>query len=574
MPQTYPAAVAAKTLELTAAYQAAWAHVIAEQQRVALGLVTNPRLWRQRDRLVEIRQRIELEMANVDALAQGWVSREYPRFYMAGAEQAATKLASPFQWTQNHRDAVVLAASDTMDDLLEATAFVREDTKRFLREVIRREVVKDQLVGRTAVQTSRNVTRYLEARGIHAVRYANGARVGLATYAEMAVRTKTAVAYNVGSLNQGAEFGVKFYEVFDGPSCGWTSHSDVDLANGSIRSAQEAATFVIAHPRCARSFGPRPDIQTKPQAKKAEPTAGGQAKDRPEAAGRPLEAAARTKASREAAVSRRTQAGLQARIRTPQRVLDRRAAMFQKVRLPAARLPGTRPPGQGQQPPPPSRSALGENLEVLSPEGDPIVARHLADLDLVPAHIHAQMRASGVRVQLKAGNVTDFPGLEIYKGMVPRGWEGTGKGWEDVPGLFHVESQRVIAGGVEGVVGHGTKSLVLHEYGHGVDAAYGVLRGVPGVGHWNRKLLSGHPEWRAIHADVEDLLKPYYRQADEAGPEELFAEGFSRWTQDGKEGLMDLFTSRDGYGRELLRVQRAVDAADEFFTRQLAAAAE
>jgi hypothetical protein len=382
VPQTYPADLALLTNQLADAYGRAWSHVVAEQQRVAQGLALNPRLWRQRDRLAEVRQRIELEMTNVDALAAHWTSREFPRHYMAGAEDAAARLASPFEWTQTHREAVVLLAKDTMDDLLEATTHVRDDTKRFLREVIRPAVLTDQLAGKTAKQTARNVTRYLQARGIHAVKYANGARVGLATYAEMAIRTKTAVAYNVGTFNQGAEFGVKFYEVFDGGSCGWTSHNDVDLANGSIRSAEEAATFTIAHPNCARSFGPRPDLATKTEAKKAEPTAGGQAKDRPEAAQFPLEAAARTGAARQAAGARRSAAGLQGRVRTPQRVLERRAAMLQRVRLPRTpRGPGraTPPPEPPIQPPTPAASWQAELDDLLAQRPDFVVGREAVD---------------------------------------------------------------------------------------------------------------------------------------------------------------------------------------------------
>lgn len=333
----FDAELAQLTDQLTKAYNDAWRQVLAEQQRVAQGIATNPRLWRQRDRLVEMRQRIELEMRNVDALAEAWVTREYPKFYLAGAEKAATQLHSPFSWTQTHRDAVVLLVRDTMDDLLEATAFVRDDTKRFIRAASKAALERGQLVGRTARQTASKLSQFIEARGIHAVRYANGAKHGLADYAEMMVRTKTAVAYNVGTLNQGAEFGVKYYEVFDGPSCGWSSHNDTELANGKIVSAKEAATYVIAHPRCARSFGARPDITTPVVAKGAKPTPGGQELPRPEAPGLPLEAAARTREAREAAAARRTQAGLEGRVRTPQRVMARRAAMLQRGPGAAAR---------------------------------------------------------------------------------------------------------------------------------------------------------------------------------------------------------------------------------------------
>lgn len=54
-------------------------------------------------------------------------------------------------------------------------------------------------------------------------------------------------------------------------NCGWTQHDDDDLAHGSIRSAEEAAHYVIAHPRCRRSFGPRPDVTTERDRAEAQP---------------------------------------------------------------------------------------------------------------------------------------------------------------------------------------------------------------------------------------------------------------------------------------------------------------
>jgi hypothetical protein len=60
-------------------------------------------------------------------------------------------------------------------------------------------------------------------------------------------------------------------QVFDGPSCGWKSHDDDDLAAGSIRSLVDAARHPIAHPNCRRAFGPRPDIESEEQAAAAKP---------------------------------------------------------------------------------------------------------------------------------------------------------------------------------------------------------------------------------------------------------------------------------------------------------------
>lgn len=68
--------------------------------------------------------------------------------------------------------------------------------------------------------------------------------------------TETANAYNQASLAGYATTGlVEKVEVFDGDGCGWTSHDDPDLANGSIRTLDEGQRQVIAHPRCQRAFG-------------------------------------------------------------------------------------------------------------------------------------------------------------------------------------------------------------------------------------------------------------------------------------------------------------------------------
>jgi hypothetical protein len=79
-------------------------------------------------------------------------------------------------------------------------------------------------------------------------------------WAESATLAKSAVAYNAGTLNWVREAGVRHVEVFDGFDCGWTTHRDVDKANRTVRTVEEAAEQPISHPRCQRAFGPRPDL--------------------------------------------------------------------------------------------------------------------------------------------------------------------------------------------------------------------------------------------------------------------------------------------------------------------------
>lgn len=49
-------------------------------------------------------------------------------------------------------------------------------------------------------------------------------------------------------------------------NCGWTSHDDPDKANGTVRHIDDAENHPISHPRCARSFAPRPDVTSQAEA--------------------------------------------------------------------------------------------------------------------------------------------------------------------------------------------------------------------------------------------------------------------------------------------------------------------
>lgn len=71
-------------------------------------------------------------------------------------------------------------------------------------------------------------------------------------------RTETANAYNLGTIERyRATSLVDKVNVFDGPSCGWTTHSDPELANGKKVTLDEAAAHPISHPNCQRAFGAR-----------------------------------------------------------------------------------------------------------------------------------------------------------------------------------------------------------------------------------------------------------------------------------------------------------------------------
>lgn len=138
---------------------------------------------------------------------------------------------------------------------------------------------------------------------------------------------------------------------------------------------------------------------------------------------------------------------------------------------------------------------------------------------LLPDYILHRFKRKGVRFIACRGNVTDFE--SSLHGKVPRGWEKTGKTWDDVPGVFLPDKNRVVIATVDsdGVRiipdrsfhTHGSIDLLVHESLHGYDFAGG------------HAVTNDHRFRDARTADL-DRLDVYEKQDGDAGLQETFAE--------------------------------------------------
>lgn len=255
-----PKAVTELSAQLRAVYAQAWADI--ERRELA---IANDLLGRRAERLARIRElkdTVSTLMAHVDDQARAWVSQGLPKVYAMGAVDAA---AGAFAWSTPHLDAVTELARDSYDDLLGATRYVRRTTKDFISAAVRESAAVAIIGGETATKAAKDAAaRLVEEHGIHAVRYANGARHGLADYADLVLRTKTALAYNEGTFRQLEQAEIKYVEIFDGSGCGLTSHDDPQRASGLVLPLEEARAYPIAHPRCVMPGGrfvPYGDLQ-------------------------------------------------------------------------------------------------------------------------------------------------------------------------------------------------------------------------------------------------------------------------------------------------------------------------
>ena len=76
-------------------------------------------------------------------------------------------------------------------------------------------------------------------------------------------RTETAHALNWAATAGYRDSGiVPDCICLDSPDCGWDGHDDSELADGTVRSLDEAESFPTSHPNCVRAFAPNVDTGT------------------------------------------------------------------------------------------------------------------------------------------------------------------------------------------------------------------------------------------------------------------------------------------------------------------------
>ena len=209
--------------------------------------------------------------ALIENSATYWADQVIPDLYGQGVLQGVSQLDIPIQFEVLHHGAAKVLMDDAFDDV--ATGLLQvprnfsetiERAKSFeslasnRKELIRlaaREGLAQQLL--TGELSPADVARILRDRlwvdGIKIIDR-GGRRWSPEAYTRMLVRTKSAMAYNTGSLNVFGMEGVARVAVFDGEE-----HDDVCArANGQTWSIDYAAEHVLAHPNCRRAFGPVP----------------------------------------------------------------------------------------------------------------------------------------------------------------------------------------------------------------------------------------------------------------------------------------------------------------------------
>lgn len=167
-------------------------------------------------------------------------------------------------------------------------------------------------------------------------------------------------------------------------------------------------------------------------------------------------------------------------------------------------------------------SQVMDKLVVFQEESyDKVEANNMISrLEKIPYSMLEELADENIKIILSNTNITEVEEYEHLKGVTPRGWEGTGKTWDDVPGAG---GKAVVAriGYSEPSEAHGAINLELHETAHAID-------------EYVLKDISSSKEFKKLwKQEVSNIFgeNPYFVDY----PEEYFAETFAMYYLNEKE---------------------------------------
>lgn len=198
------------------------------------------------------------------ALTERWAATDLPVIYRDGAIRALERARADtrlFTWSADHQAAITGLTATFYVDLIQRIQEAVRRAQAHLRAV--QAAVRPVIAGRQHEGIDSAALAHEHPLGV--VIYANAARHPVADWARSAFMWQGVMTANTGALNTGRlDLDAAWFECVDGPECGFTSHPDTDHADGTVRSADDAAAYPLAHFGCIRQWIPRPDLTGRP----------------------------------------------------------------------------------------------------------------------------------------------------------------------------------------------------------------------------------------------------------------------------------------------------------------------
>lgn len=192
----------------------------------------------------------------VTAFIERWASTDLALAYREGALAAldhADRSHGIWSWTPLHQSTITNLAAQYYADLMGRLQQAIRRAQQFLR------AAQDAARARAArfEFATFDRRRLADEHPLGTVVYANDARHPVEAWARAALSWQTVTTANTASVATAwQQLGCTSVKVRDGSGCGWTSHDDLDTADGSIRDIADALAHPTAHPHCVRELMP------------------------------------------------------------------------------------------------------------------------------------------------------------------------------------------------------------------------------------------------------------------------------------------------------------------------------
>ncbi|UNC92719.1 phage minor capsid protein [Candidatus Contubernalis alkaliaceticus] len=193
-------------------YKSTYRYILSEiQRKIDLGLSDR----HQRTMLKEIQS----ELKKLDEEAFKWSHNVLPEYYKLGISTTdidvallsdISLLGDSINLNILHRKAIENAANDLYLDLAKNTFYMEAEAKRIIRnnasEIINRSII----TGESQKKIKSELRNQLQKDGIHSFIDSSNKRWKIDKYTDMAVRTKSRILHNDGTLNRLKEYQIRY----------------------------------------------------------------------------------------------------------------------------------------------------------------------------------------------------------------------------------------------------------------------------------------------------------------------------------------------------------------------------
>lgn len=164
-----------------------------------------------------ILREIQLEFKKLDEKAYRWSYEVLPEYYYLALDNLDSQVAKLSNANViggslivMHKQAIEKAANDLYRDLAKNTQYMSEQAKQIIREN-GKEIINRQIIsGESQRRTKRDLKQALEKNGVTSFVDAGKKEWKIQNYASMAVRTKSRILHNQGTMNRLSEYRERY----------------------------------------------------------------------------------------------------------------------------------------------------------------------------------------------------------------------------------------------------------------------------------------------------------------------------------------------------------------------------